>query len=87
MVENLNDTEIDERIRSVLQEVFPNSVVSPENVTPGTRLLEDLNMDSIHVVDLILGLEDAFGISIEDGVIEKIKTVGDIHALVKQKLG
>jgi acyl carrier protein len=84
MVEKLNDTEIYERIRVVLQEVAPTGV-SPEKITPETTL-EALNMDSIHAVDLMLGLEDAFGIGIEDGVIETIKTVGDLVVLVKEKL-
>jgi acyl carrier protein len=33
----------------------------------------------------VFGLEDAFGISIEDGVIETIKTVGDLVTLVRGK--
>jgi acyl carrier protein len=85
MVDKLNDTELYERIKLVLTGVFPNGV-SPENITADTRLLEELNMDSIHIVDLVLGLEDAFGISIDDGVFAKIKTVGDIVILIKEKL-
>jgi acyl carrier protein len=85
MVDNLNDTELYERIRLVLKEVIPKGA-SPDNISPQTRLLEDLNIDSARVVDLVLGLEDDLGISIEDGVIETIKTVGDLVALAKAKI-
>ena len=85
MVDKLNDAELYERIRLVLIHVIPKGV-SPDNIAPETRLLEDLDIDSAHVVDLVLGLEDALGISIEDGVIETIKTVGDLVALVKAKV-
>jgi acyl carrier protein len=85
MVDKLNDTELYERIRLVLRQVIPKGA-SPDNISPETRLLEDLNVDSVHVIDLVLGLEDAFGISIEDGVIETIKTVGDLVALVKGRI-
>ena len=85
MVDKLNDAELYERIELVVKQVLPNGI-SRENIGPETRLLDDLNIDSISVVDLVLGLEDTFGISIEDGVIEKIKTVGDLSVLVKEKL-
>jgi acyl carrier protein len=84
MVDKLNDAELYERIRLVLEQVTPKGA-SPGNISANTRLLEDLNMDSIHAVDLVFGLEDAFGISIEDGVIETIKTVGDLVTLVRGK--
>jgi acyl carrier protein len=84
MVDKLNDAELYERIRLVLEQVTPKGAL-PGNISANTRLLEDLNMDSIHAVDLVFGLEDAFGISIEDGVIETIKTVGDLVTLVRGK--
>jgi len=85
MVHKLNDTELYERIIVVIREVSPKGV-SLDNISPETRLLEDLNLDSVHAIDLVLGLEDAFRISIEDGVIETIQTVGEVVALVKGKI-
>lgn len=85
MVDNLDDVELFERIRLVLKQVIPKGA-SPDNISPETRLLEDLNLDSVHSIDLVLGLEDAFGVSIEDGVIETIKTTGELVTLVKGKI-
>src|SRR5215469_6724604 len=84
MVDNLNDVELYGRIRSLLKEVVPKGA-SLDNLSPETRLLEDLNVDSARVVDLVLSLEDTFRISIEDAVIDTLNTVGDVVALVKDK--
>jgi len=85
MVENLNDTELYARLRLILKQVTLKGV-STNNISPETRLLEDLNVDSARVVELVLSLEDAFGISIEDGAIETLQTVGDLVTLVKEKI-
>jgi len=84
MVDKLNDAELHERIRLVLKEFIPKSA-SPAGISPETRLLEDLNVDSARVVELVLELEDAFSISIEDDVIDTLKTVGDLATLVRAK--
>lgn len=85
MVNKLNDTELYERIIVVLTEVSPKGA-SPENISPEARLAGDLKIDSVRIVDLVVSLEDAFGISIRDGVIGTLKTVGDLVALVKGQI-
>jgi acyl carrier protein len=85
MVDKSNDAELYEQIRLVLKEVIPKGA-QPDNISAQTRLLEDLNIDSIHAVDLVVSLEDTFGIRIEDGLIETLKTVGDVVALVRRKI-
>lgn len=85
MVNKLNDTELYERIIAVLTEVSPKDA-SPDNISPEARLAGDLKIDSVRVVDLVVSLEDAFGISIRDGVIGKLKTVGDLVVLVKGQI-
>jgi len=86
MVDNQSDTGIYPRLKALLEKVLPKTV-SVENVTPVTRLHEDLDIDSIRLVDLILYMEDEFGIQIEDGTIEGIKTIGDLLDLIKKKIG
>jgi acyl carrier protein len=85
MVDAVSDTELYERIRLVLKQVVPRGV-STDDVAPQTRLLEDLNLESLRLMDLALSLEEAFGISIEDGVIETVTSVSDLLALVKEKV-
>ncbi|GAA5511373.1 acyl carrier protein [Deinococcus carri] len=49
--------------------------VDADKVTPEARFVEDLGADSLETVELIMGLEDRFGITISDEDAEKIRTV------------
>lgn len=49
--------------------------VDADKVTPEARFVEDLGADSLETVELIMGLEDRFGVSISDEDAEKIRTV------------
>ncbi len=51
--------------------------VSEDEVKPESSFVEDLNADSLEVVELIMALEDEFGLSIPDEDAEKIITVQD----------
>ena len=52
----------------------------PEEVKPETSLADDLGADSLAAVELVMALEEAAGIHIEDADAAKLKTVGDIMA-------
>lgn len=49
--------------------------VDADKVTPEARFVEDLGADSLETVELIMGFEDRFGITIPDEEAEKIRTV------------
>ena len=51
--------------------------VSPEEVKPESKFVEDLGADSLDVVEMIMALEEKFEIEIPDNEAEKIKTVQD----------
>lgn len=51
--------------------------MSASQVTEEADFIKDLNADSLDVVELIMALEEKFGIEIPDEQAEKIKTVGD----------
>ncbi|WP_459886390.1 acyl carrier protein [Caminibacter profundus] len=52
--------------------------VSPEEVKPEANFVEDLGADSLDVVEMIMALEERFGIEIPDSEAENIKTVQDV---------
>jgi acyl carrier protein len=52
--------------------------VSPDEVKPESRFVEDLGADSLDVVEMIMALEEKFEIEIPDNEAEKIKTVQDV---------
>ena len=52
--------------------------VSPEEVKPDAKFVEDLGADSLDVVEMIMALEEKFEIEIPDSEAEKIQTVQDV---------
>ncbi len=52
--------------------------VSPDEVKPEARFVEDLGADSLDVVEMIMALEEKFEIEIPDSEAEKIQTVQDV---------
>lgn len=52
--------------------------LNEDDVTMESSIVDDLNADSLDVVDLVMALEDEFDIEIPDEEIENIKLVGDL---------
>jgi acyl carrier protein len=59
--------------------------VSPEQLTANASFIEDLGADSLDTVELVMALEEEFGIDIPDEDADKIKTVGDVMEYLKKK--
>lgn len=59
--------------------------VDKSKITLETSFINDLNADSLDLVELVMALEDAFGVSIPDEEAEKIQTVGDALNYIKEK--
>ncbi len=64
-----------EKVRNALAQQFE---MDPEAITPETNLIDDLGADSLDVVELIMSLEDEFGIAISDEDAAQLYTVGRI---------
>ena len=56
-------------------------------VNVGQTLVGDLRLDSLDLLEMAMCLEDEFGIEIDDSEAEKMKTVGDVVAMVAKKKG
>ena len=54
-------------------------------ITKETNILTDLGADSLDLVEVLMSLEDEFGVSIPDEAIADIKTVGDLVAFIDSK--
>ena len=64
-----------EKVRDVIVETLG---CEAEQVTPEASLTDDLGADSLASVELVMALEEATGVTIEDGALAELKTVGDI---------
>jgi len=71
-----------EKIKEVIADVLDYSIDTDE-ITEETTFIDDLGADSIDVVQIVMQLEDIFGIEIPDEAIENIVTVGDAVEQIK----
>ena len=69
-----------EKVKAILAEQFD---VEEDKVTADTDLQEDLGADSLDVVDLLMSIEDEFGVEVPDNEIENIKTVGSLVSYIE----
>lgn len=58
--------------------------VDEEEITPEASFVDDLNADSLDLVELIMSLEEEFGLEISDEDAEKIVTVGDAANYIEE---
>ncbi len=60
--------------------------VEADQVTREARFAEDLDADSLDLVELVMALEEEFGVSVEEEELEGIETVGAAYDLVVGKI-
>ena len=58
--------------------------LDPKDITADKRLVEDLKADSANIMVLIMDLEDAFDMTVDDTVINRFKTVGDVVKYIEE---
>ena len=67
----------DEVLAGIAEVVSSTANIEPDRVTPDARLDEDLGIDSLTLVDLVVAVEDRFGLVIADDDWSRFRTVGD----------
>ncbi|MBP5651774.1 MAG: acyl carrier protein [Clostridia bacterium] len=60
--------------------------VKADKITPQSNVIADLGADSLDVVELLMTLEDDFGVAVSDEEAVNLKTVADIVKLIDSKL-
>lgn len=72
-----------ERVKAIIVELLG---VDPDKVTPEARFREDLEADSLDLVELIMELEEEFGGEVSDEEAQKLKTVGEAVAYLEEHI-
>jgi acyl carrier protein len=75
------DKPIDQRVKDIVVEQLG---VKPEQVVPSAKFIEDLGADSLDTVELVMALEEEFGIEVPDEQAEKLQSVGDVIKYVEE---
>lgn len=74
---------LDRRVFAVVARVMNTEA---DALAPELRFVEDLRADSLRVMELVLELQEEFGIEIPDSALERIRSVGDAVEFVRGKL-
>jgi acyl carrier protein len=72
---------VEARVKQIIMDQLS---VEASEVTPGASFVEDLGADSLDRVELIMALEEAFGVEVPDADAEKIVTVQDAVEYIQQ---
>jgi acyl carrier protein len=75
-------TGITNRVREIVATVLG---IAPDRVAEKADFVTDLGASSLDLVELIMAIEDAFGIEISDSAAERIITVGDLQAFIRSQ--
>jgi acyl carrier protein len=76
----MSDKPIEQRVKDIIVEQLG---VKPDQVVPAAKFIEDLGADSLDTVELVMALEEEFGIEVPDEQAEKLQSVGDVIKYVE----
>ncbi len=73
-----------EQLPKVTDIIVEQLGVNADQVKPEAKLIEDLGADSLDAVELVMAIEEEFGIEVPDEEAEKLLSVGDILAYIEK---
>ncbi len=76
----MSESEILAGLAEILNEV---AGVLPENVTPEKTFIDDLDVDSLSMVEVVVAAEERFNVRIPDDDVKNLRTVGDAVNYIK----
>ncbi len=79
----MSSEEIFEKVKAIIVEQLQ---VNEETVTEEASFIDDLGADSLDLVELIMALEEEFGIEIPDADAEKVVSVADVVNYIKENV-
>ena len=81
----MTSEEIFAKLIPIITTYLPQDV-SADAVAPKSDLTDELNINSAHLVDVILDVEDAFDVEFTNADMEQLRTVNDAIEIIRQKI-
>jgi len=75
-------SDVMEKIKEIIVEQLD---VTEDKITEEASFIDDLGADSLDIVELLMAIEDEYGIEISDEESEKLRTVGDVVKYIEEK--
>lgn len=73
------------KLKDIVTMYLPEDV-SPEHISRNSNFINELNINSSHLVDIVLDVEDAFDIQLENEDMDNMQTVNDALSIIDKKL-
>ena len=73
-----------EKVKALLADQLQ---IDPSEIKMESRLFEDLHADSANVMIMVMDVEEAFNITVDDDVLPNIRTVGDVVEYLEKTVG
>lgn len=70
-----------DKVRQIIAEHLG---IDENTITENSKVIADLGADSLDIVELVMTIEDEFGVTVEEDDLQKIVTVGDIVNLINK---
>jgi len=77
----MSQTDVLAGLAEILEEV---AGVEPADVTPEKTFIDDLDVDSLSMVEVVVAAEEKFGVKIPDDDVKTLKTVGDAVSYIQR---
>ncbi len=71
-----------DKVRQIIAEHLG---IDESTITENSKVIADLGADSLDIVELVMTIEDEFGVTVEESNLQKIVTVGDIVKLIDNR--
>ncbi|MBT0608680.1 acyl carrier protein [Aequorivita echinoideorum] len=81
----MTTAEIYQKLEPIIKTYLPEDVNASE-IKRDSDLTKQLNINSAHLVDIVLDIEDAFDVEFKNEDMEKLRTVDDTIAIIKKKI-
>lgn len=72
------------QLKGIVQTYLPEDV-SADDISPDSHFINELNINSANLVDIVLDVEDAFEITLENDDMDEMQTVNDAMAIISKK--
>lgn len=72
------------QLKGIVKPYLPEDI-SVDDISPDSHFINELNINSANLVDIVLDVEDAFEITLENDDMDKMQTVNDAMAIINKK--
>ncbi len=73
-----------QQLKGIVKPYLPEDI-SVDDISPDSHFINELNINSANLVDIVLDVEDAFEITLENDDMDKMQTVNDAMAIINKK--